>query len=61
MSLRSLVDHAVEQRVIQPGHKMRIDSWMRTRNEIVHSSMPITKAQARDIVEGVMELVDQWN
>jgi len=61
MSLRSLVEHAVEQQFIQPALKMRIDSWMRIRNEVVHSSMPITKARARDIVEGVMELVDQWN
>jgi hypothetical protein len=61
LSLRSLVDLAVEQQAIQLALKMRIDSWMRTRNEVVHSSMPITKTQAREIVEGVMELVDQWN
>jgi hypothetical protein len=61
MSLRSLVDYAVEQQVIEPTLKMGIDSWMRTRNEVVHSSMPITRAQARDIVEGVMQLVDRWN
>jgi hypothetical protein len=61
LSLRSLVDQAVEQRIIQPEVKMRIDSWMRTRNEVVHSSMPIARAQAHQIVEGVMELINQWN
>ena len=61
MSLRSLVDHAVEQQAIPPVVKTRMDSWMRTRNEVVHSSLAITKAQAREIVEGVMQLVEQWN
>jgi hypothetical protein len=61
MSLRSLVDHGVEQQAIPPAVKTRVDSWMRTRNEVVHSSMTITKAQAREIVEGVMQLVEQWN
>lgn len=60
MSLRSLVDHGVEQQAIPAALKMRIDSWMRTRNEVVHSSMPITRAQAREIVEAVMELIAQW-
>jgi hypothetical protein len=60
LSLRSLVDQAAEQQVISQQLRPRIDSWMRTRNEVVHSSMPITKAQAQEIVEGVMELIDQW-
>lgn len=51
-SLRSLIDLAVEQQVIQPERKTRIDSWMRTRNEVVHSSLPIAKAQAADSDEG---------
>jgi len=60
LSLRSLVDQAAEQQVISQQLRPRIDSWMRTRNEVVHSSMPITKAQAQEIVEGVMKLIDQW-
>jgi hypothetical protein len=61
LSLRSLVENALEQQVFQPAVKMRIDSWMRIRNEVVHSSLPVSKAQAREIVEGVMELIGQWN
>lgn len=61
LSLRSLVDQGMEQQVIQPQLKARIDSWMRTRNEVVHSSIPIARNQAHEIVEGVMDLIGQWN
>jgi SIR2-like domain len=61
LSLRSLIDQAIEQQVIQPKIKTSIDSWMRTRNEVVHSSKPIARAQAHEIVEGVMELIGHWN
>jgi hypothetical protein len=61
LPLRTLIDLAVEQGVIQPQVKMRIDSWMRMRNEVVHSSIPIARAQAQEIVEGVMELIAGWN
>jgi hypothetical protein len=55
LSLRSLVDQAVEQQILPQQVRPRIDSWMRTRNEVVHPSMPIARAQAHDIVEGVMK------
>lgn len=60
LSLRSLIDLAAEQQIIQPERKDRIDAWMRTRNEVVHSSVPVSKGKAREIVEGVMQLIDQW-
>jgi hypothetical protein len=60
LSLRSLIDLAAEQQIIQPERRDRIDDWMRTRNEVVHSSVPVSKAKAREIVEGVMQLIDQW-
>ena len=61
LPLRSLVDQAADLGVIPPESKARIDSWMRMRNEVVHSSMPIARAQAQDIVDGVMELIARWN
>jgi len=61
LPLRSLVDQAADIGVIPPESKARIDSWMRTRNEVVHSSMPLGRAQAQDIVDGVMELIGRWN
>jgi uncharacterized protein YutE (UPF0331/DUF86 family) len=61
LSMRSLVDRAVEQDVIPQGSRIRLNQWMQVRNVVVHSAMPVTKAQAREIVDGVMELINQWN
>ena len=57
LSLRSLIDLAVEQQIIPSEFKQRADSWMRLRNEVVHSSMPISKTEAREIVEGVFAIL----
>lgn len=59
MSMRSLVDHAVEQNIIQPVLRTQIDSWIRLRNEVVHSSIAIGKAQAREMIDGVLALLGQ--
>jgi uncharacterized protein YutE (UPF0331/DUF86 family) len=56
LSMRSLLDQAVEQGVVPPESKTRVSSWMRLRNEVVHSAMPVSKAQASEIVNGVVEL-----
>ena len=57
LSMRSLIDRAVEQNVIQAQYRARIESWMRVRNEVVHSSVQIGKEKAREIVEGVFEVL----
>lgn len=59
MSMRSLIDHAVEQNIIQPALRTQIDSWIRLRNEVVHSSIAIGKAQAREMIDGVLALLGQ--
>jgi hypothetical protein len=59
LSIRSLIDYAVEQQIIRQEVRPRLDSWMRIRNEVVHSSISISRAQAVEIVTGVMELVEQ--
>jgi hypothetical protein len=61
MSFRSLADLAVETGQITPQVRNRIDPWMRVRNEVVHSSISVSPAQARQIVNGVMELLQGWN
>jgi hypothetical protein len=61
LALRSLIDRAIEQQLIQPELRERLNSWMRTRNEVVHSPKPISKAQAREIVDGVMNTINSWN
>jgi hypothetical protein len=59
LSMRSLVDQAVEQGIIPQELRFRVDAWMRTRNEVVHSSIPIPRAQAGEIVDGILELISQ--
>lgn len=59
MSMRSLIDVAVEHGIISPPFKDRLDAWMRLRNEVVHSAMPVTKAQATEVVNGVMGWIGQ--
>jgi len=59
MSMRSLIDRAVEEGIISRPFKQRLDNWMRLRNEAVHSAMPITKQQAAEVVNGVMAWVRQ--
>jgi hypothetical protein len=57
LPMRSLVAMAVEQGVASPEAKTRVDSWMRLRNDVVHSAMPVTRAQAAEVVNGVLELL----
>jgi hypothetical protein len=59
LSMRSLIDQAVDQRIIPQELRLHLDSWMRTRNEVVHSSMPISRAQAGEIVDGILKLIAQ--
>ena len=61
LSLRSLADLAAQQGQITQELRTRIDPWMRVRNEVVHSSISVSAAQAREIVTGVMEIVEHWN
>ena len=52
-----LVEVAMEQGKKKTQFKVRLDAWMRLRNEVVHSATAITKAQAAEIVNGVMEWI----
>ena len=61
LPMRSLIDRAVEANIIPQAKKNRLNAWMQVRNVVVHSSASVTKAQAREIVDGVTELVNQWN
>lgn len=61
LSMRSLMDQAVEQAIIPRESRPQVDSWMRTRNEVVHSSMPVPRALANEIVSGVLALLARMN
>jgi SIR2-like domain len=60
-SMRSIVDRAVEQDVIPHAARIRLYKWMELRNLVVHSAMPVTKVQAREIVDGVTDLINEWS
>lgn len=59
LALRSLLDLAVEQQLIRSATRPEIDRWMRVRNEVVHSSIDISRNQAQQIVQGVLAVIQQ--
>ena len=56
-SLRGLLDEATNLKLISPQLRNGLDSWMRLRNEIVHNGTTVTVTKAREVVQGVMEIV----
>lgn len=58
-SMRTLMDHALEQQIVSRELRDKIDVWMRVRNEAVHSSMVVSRAQAKEIVDGVFALIEE--
>jgi hypothetical protein len=58
LALRSIVDLAIAQGVIDQRVRPQLDSWMKTRNEVVHSARAVSKAQATEIVTGVTALLN---
>jgi hypothetical protein len=59
MSLRSLVNLAAQQQIISVQFKTKVESWIIMRNMAVHTSQPITRTQAKEIVEGVLAFLSQ--
>ena len=58
LAMRSLLKLAIDQQVLDPAQHRQLESWMRLRNEVVHSSKDVTRAQATDIVGGVLQIVN---
>ncbi len=57
LSMRSLVDQGIERGIVPQGLKPSLDAWIRVRNEVVHSSIAISKAQANEIVGTISEVI----
>jgi hypothetical protein len=53
MALRALVEKAIAASVIPPDSRETVFGWMKLRNEAVHTSKPVTRAEAKTVVEGV--------
>jgi len=59
MSMRSLVEMATERNLLTQPQRRTLDDWMRIRNQVVHSSIEISRAQATEIVNGVLQVISQ--
>jgi hypothetical protein len=57
LSMRSLLRTAADRQLVAPEPYEQMDRWMRLRNEVVHSSKDVSRAQATEIVNGVLEIV----
>jgi hypothetical protein len=56
-SLRTLLDEATSLQRISPLQRRRLDSWMKLRNEVVHKGVAVPTSKAREVVQGVTEVV----
>jgi hypothetical protein len=58
MPLRSLIDSAILSNEITQDARPQIDRWMKIRNAAVHTARDVGKNEAREIVEGVEQLLN---
>lgn len=61
MPLRQLVDRAIREQHLSGEWRAEIDRWTKIRNESVHTTKPVTRSEARLVVEGVERLLNQPN
>ncbi|RDV01889.1 SIR2 family protein [Undibacter mobilis] len=59
MSVRQLVDLARERELVHENFG-RISEWTKIRNDAVHSGKPVTRSEAKSIVDGVAQIVDRF-
>jgi len=59
MSLRSLVDRAVDEEFIQPEARGFVLDWLPLRNNVVHTPAHATREQATQVVEGVRRILSR--
>jgi hypothetical protein len=45
--------------ILSPRDWQNLEQWMKIRNEAVHTAAPISRAVAREIVDGVLALIDR--
>jgi hypothetical protein len=57
LSMRSLLRRATEREVLRGGQYEQLLGWMKLRNEVVHSGREVSRAQATEIVNGVLEII----
>ncbi len=58
MTLRELLSRGIENKVLQPADEAEILGWIKIRNTVVHSSLPVGRQEASAVVEGVERLLN---
>ncbi len=59
MSLRSLADRALEERLIHGEGRALLSDWITLRNSVVHTPARATREQATAVVEGVRRILGE--
>ena len=59
LTLRTLIDIGTRRELLHTRDRQHLAQWMKIRSEAVHSGTPISRAVAREIVEGVFELINR--
>jgi hypothetical protein len=58
ITLTALVEEAKAQGILGNVQMKTLLEWLRTRNQVVHGSLPVPKSTAERIVNGVLEIVN---
>ncbi len=56
-SFRTLLDAGTALSLISNDQRRRLDRWIKLRNEVVHTGKMVTTAQAREVVNGITEII----
>jgi hypothetical protein len=56
-SFRAFLDVGTKLNAISNDQRQRLDKWIKLRNEVVHTGKVVTTAQAREVVNGVTEIL----
>jgi len=57
MSIRQLVEVAIERQILTPANLEPLEPWVRLRNEVVHANASVSRVQADEMVRGVAAIL----
>lgn len=61
ISIRQMLDMAREEQLLGKYESQQVMNWLKVRNEVVHTHVPVNLLQAREIVHGVREITQNLN
>ena len=57
LALRALVERAIAAQILPQESRELVFSWIKLRNEAVHTPKPVTRAEAKAVVDGVERIL----